>query len=149
MMLSRSSNCTFNRGKSRFDEPVSANNQFSSCPSSIPQMNLKMAQHAGGCNCGTVRFHFTKPIGFVVECHCDQCRKFTGHFGVLGVVPHDTWKFDKGEDNITWFKDPAKPPQRGFCKTCGSSLFQKREDNTHALVLMGVLDKPTNLTQKW
>ena len=34
----------------------------------------------GSCLCGEVAYEVTGPLRPVVNCHCLQCRKTTGHF---------------------------------------------------------------------
>ena len=34
----------------------------------------------GSCLCGAVRYEVTGPLRKVVYCHCEQCRKTSGHF---------------------------------------------------------------------
>ena len=34
--------------------------------------------HNGRCLCGGVEFRIKEKVTFTVECHCIQCRKFTG-----------------------------------------------------------------------
>jgi hypothetical protein len=46
----------------------------------------------------------------------------------------------EGEENLTWYQEEGKLPMGGFCKSCGSSLLQHREDGTHALVFGGAID---------
>jgi hypothetical protein len=80
----------------------------------------------------------------VVYCHCSQCRKQTGHFYAATNVT-DTGLDVEGEDNITWFQS-SDFARRGFCRTCGSALFWKRQGATYTSVMAGLFDEPTDLS---
>lgn len=34
----------------------------------------------GGCMCGAVRYAVHGPLRNVITCHCEQCRRSSGHF---------------------------------------------------------------------
>jgi len=77
----------------------------------------------GSCLCGAVKYkvdHDPKQTG---ACHCSMCRKWSGGI-YLGVeAPAGTIHFT-GEQNITVYPS-SDWAERGFCKTCGSSLFYR------------------------
>ena len=73
------------------------------------------------CLCGAVHFSLPGPTGPITACHCQQCRKLSGHYAA---------SFDADEKAFTWgardamaeFETPAGG-RRGFCTRCGSSLW--------------------------
>ncbi len=92
----------------------------------------------GSCLCGAVRFRVDGPLRDVIACHCNQCRKQTGHFCAATNAADDDLTID-GQDNITWFH--ASPEaRRGFCKHCGSSLFWKPGHSENTSILAGSLN---------
>src|SRR5215203_872606 len=98
----------------------------------------------GSCLCGAVTFQVTGSFSEIEVCHCSQCRKWTGHFFANIEVPRDALQVH-GEDRITWYRSSEKV-RRGFCASCGSSLFFDPIDrNKHGWigVAMGALDSPT------
>jgi hypothetical protein len=98
----------------------------------------------GSCLCGAVRFESPAPVGPIEACHCVQCRKWTGHFFANIELPRDRLVIH-GADRITWHQSSPKV-RRGFCGTCGSTLFFDPLDKfKHAWigVAMGALDTPT------
>lgn len=100
--------------------------------------------HKGSCLCGAVSFEVTGCLPPPDACHCSQCRKWTGHFGAGTDVPRAALTIH-GEDNVTWFHS-SKKVRRGFCSTCGSSLFfdpMDREKNDWLGVSMGAFDTST------
>lgn len=47
-----------------------------------------------------------------------------------------------GEEKLTWFQS-SQNVRRGFCSTCGSSLFWDRSERDWIAVAMGAFDGPT------
>ncbi|WP_353532014.1 GFA family protein [Cognatishimia sp. WU-CL00825] len=97
----------------------------------------------GSCLCGKVSFEIQGDARDVMACHCSQCRKTSGHY-VAATQVNDTDLVIQGAANITWFESSASA-KRGFCATCGSSLFWKPNDRPRTSVHAGCLDNPTGL----
>ena len=101
--------------------------------------------HKGSCLCGAVTIEVEGDLPIVEACHCNTCRKWSGHYHASVDVPRDSVSI-KGEEHIKWFKSSQRA-RRGFCQSCGSSLFfdpiDKVKHNWIA-ILMGVFDTPTN-----
>lgn len=101
--------------------------------------------HKGSCLCGAVRFTVASDLSEASACHCSRCRKWTGHFLADAEVPRDTVTIS-GEEHINWFTMSAKA-RRGFCATCGSSLFFDPLDKVkHSWlgIALGAFDSPTD-----
>ncbi len=73
----------------------------------------------GSCLCGAVTYTVTGPLRPVVACHCAQCRKTSGHYVAATSAPRESVAI-AGE--VTWYAS-SDTARRGFCGTCGSSLF--------------------------
>ncbi len=75
----------------------------------------------GGCLCGAARYRLSEPPQSFGACHCEMCRKFSG--GVeLGVqLPAEAVVWEAGDTVKTYAS--SEWAERGFCATCGSSLF--------------------------
>jgi len=75
---------------------------------------------SGGCLCGAVRYELAEAPAGYGACHCGMCRKFSGgiELGVQVMPGAITWEGDvpKTYRSSDW-------AERGFCATCGSSLF--------------------------
>lgn len=100
--------------------------------------------YSGSCLCNAVTFEVEGELGAIDACHCEQCRRWTGHYLVSTDVPRSALRV-KGENKLAWFSSSEKV-RRGFCSECGSSLFfdpldQKKHD--WIAVSMGAFDKPT------
>lgn len=107
-----------------------------------------MSDHVqtGGCLCGGVRFRTRGPLRGVVYCHCSQCRRQTGHFYAATNVEQAALSVE-GMERVTWFH-ASDFAARGFCSTCGSALFWKRDGADDISVMAGAFDKPSGLAGK-
>lgn len=106
-------------------------------PAALPGGPARL--HAS-CLCGGVAFSLPGPAGSVTACHCRQCRKLSGHFAA---------SFDAEESGVAWERTGslAEYPtpgggRRGFCRTCGSSLYFRSAKGEFS-VEAGAVDGPT------
>ncbi len=99
----------------------------------------------GGCLCGGVSFAIMGELRSVSNCHCEPCRRFTGHhMAATAVAPPDI-EFLAG-DSLRWFES-APDVEYGFCSTCGASLFWRTSSRPGLLsICAGSLNPPTGLT---
>ncbi len=95
----------------------------------------------GSCNCGAVSFT-VEPENRATACHCQQCRKQSGHFWASGQAPVSAFEI---EGYVRWYA-ASDTAQRGFCKTCGCFLFWKHNDEDKMSFSLGVIDGPTGLS---
>lgn len=98
--------------------------------------------HRGSCLCGGVSFEVAGPLPPPDACHCSQCRKHSGHFWASTDVPRSALTIH-GAEHLTWFRSSEKV-QRGFCSTCGSSLFWDPIRRDKIAIAMGAFDRPTD-----
>lgn len=100
--------------------------------------------HKGSCLCGKVTFEVSGELPAPSACHCSQCRKHSGHFEASTDIPRSAVTVE-GEEHVTWFHSSEKV-RRGFCSTCGSSLFWDpidRDKHDWTAIAMGAFDTPT------
>ncbi|MGZ3687164.1 MAG: GFA family protein [Bdellovibrionota bacterium] len=97
--------------------------------------------HQGSCLCGAVSFEVTGKLPPPSACHCTQCRKHSGHFEAGTDVPRSAVRV-QGEQSLKWFR--TENVRRGFCSTCGSSLFFDADGTDWIGIAMGAFDTPTD-----
>ena len=98
----------------------------------------------GCCLCHEVSFEIHGEPRPVIYCHCEQCRKTSGHFvAATAVRPEQLLFLDKS--CLKWFRS-SDYAQRGFCENCGSSLFWKPDHGRFISVMAGSVDLPSGLT---
>ena len=96
-------------------------------------------EFTGGCLCGAVRFTGRWGTDALRACHCGQCRRWSGHVWAAALT-----------DDLTitgtpqWFQS-SDSARRGFCATCGSSLFWQANGSDHIDVALGCVTAPTGL----
>jgi hypothetical protein len=99
--------------------------------------------HTGGCLCGGVRYRVTGRLQPVVACHCGQCRRTHGHFAAYATAAKPA--LELVEDwGLRWYGS-SPGVRRGFCGTCGASVFWERVDGPGISIAAGTLDAPTGL----
>lgn len=123
-------------GESWFDEDAG---DYYSPTGPSPDLTTVPKVLLGKCLCSANTFSLPGPMGKVTACHCIQCRKTSGHFSA---------SFDAREHDIHWEKRRLAEyvtmggGRRGFCATCGSSLFFRASDGSFS-VAAGVVANPT------
>ena len=77
----------------------------------------------GQCQCGTVVFEVTGPLGAVRYCHCLSCRRATGSaFSANAKIPLERFEVRSGRDALSRY-EARKGVVRHFCARCGSSVY--------------------------
>lgn len=112
-----------------------------------PSPRFDHAAWTGACECGSVAFEVRGPMRAAVACGCTQCRRtctttavFTSAMIADLVMTNVT--------GLTWYRS-SDTARRGFCKTCGASVFFKTDanENTNGRVSVaaGLLNTPVGL----
>lgn len=78
-----------------------------------------MAGNTGKCTCGSVRFEIEEYPREVGLCHCKMCRRWGGGMPWAGV--HTRVRLTE-EGDLRWWRS-SEWGERGFCASCGASLF--------------------------
>ena len=93
----------------------------------------------GSCLCGGVTVRVEGELERPPEaCHCTQCRKQSGSF-LTAVNVRKSHLTVGGQEHVGWYRSSEKV-ERGFCKTCGSTLLwaPKMEGYEWIAVAMGL-----------
>jgi hypothetical protein len=99
--------------------------------------------HLGGCLCGGVRYAVAGALRGIIACHCEQCRRTSGHFAAMTSSPRAKISFSQSQ-TLRWYRS-SETAERGFCERCGSNLFWHRIDSDAMSITAGTLDAPTSL----
>lgn len=102
----------------------------------------------GGCLCGEIRYEVRGKLRNIVNCHCSKCWRFHGNFGAYTRLRKQNLVLIESA-GLKWYHstlDETANVKRGFCGTCGSSLFWHPADSEFISVAAGSLDEPTYLT---
>jgi hypothetical protein len=79
----------------------------------------------------------------VVDCHCGQCRRTHGH--VAAYTSAAKAALELVEDTSLHWYGSSPGVRRGFCETCGASVFWERVEGLDISIAAGTLDGPTGL----
>ncbi len=96
----------------------------------------------GRCLCGAIEMQGLGEAS-VASCHCEMCQRWHGGPSVSANFT-DGIEITKGEDSVGWYKS-SDWAERGFCKTCGSTLFYRLLDGGLIMGESGSFDMPKGL----
>lgn len=102
---------------------------------------IHLNEHRGACLCGAVTFIVRGELPAPDACHCEDCRRFSGHFFSSTDVRRSALTIE-GADLLSWYQTSPKV-RRGFCSRCGSSLFWDPLGHDWTAIAMGAFDSPT------
>ncbi|MDQ7247881.1 GFA family protein [Dongia sedimenti] len=108
-----------------------------------PQSGPKKTEHSGGCQCGAVGYRVSGSMRDVVVCHCGQCQRIHGYAPGYSAA-REAELIIEGEENLAWYRTSDRA-RRGFCRSCGSSLFWNPDDRDTVSITAGSLQPPTGL----
>jgi hypothetical protein len=93
-----------------------------------------------------VRYEVTGAIRDVLICHCEECRRWHGHFSASTAARREDLVLLE-QAGLRWIDSPRSDAgaRRGFCARCGSSLFWDAPDRPTVSIAAGTLDAPTGL----
>jgi hypothetical protein len=103
----------------------------------------KPLRATGRCLCGAITLEIRGPLRDVVVCHCGQCRRQHGAPPSYTAAAWSDVRL-KGEQNLAWYQSSPEA-RRGFCSSCGASLFWEPMGSGRVSIAAGCLDKPTDL----
>lgn len=96
----------------------------------------------GGCLCGAVRYTATPHGAKYAACHCSTCRKWTaGPFFAIHCGGDVTFA-DTAQLGVYRSSEWA---ERGFCRTCGGTLFYRLVNTPHYEMAVETFDDPSGL----
>ena len=106
-------------------------------------MKATPTQATGSCLCGGVTYTVNSELDNIVACHCEQCRKTSGHYVAATRVHDDSLQLTQ-DQTLAWY-DSSNNAKRGFCTRCGGNLFWKNSTRDSISIMAGTLDLPTDL----
>ena len=98
-----------------------------------------MSDETGRCLCGAVSYRVTGPLRNVIYCHCEQCRRTSGHYVAASAAANADLVIEE-RSGLAWYAS-SDAAERGFCKVCGSSLFWRQHAEDFTSICAGSLDR--------
>jgi hypothetical protein len=102
-----------------------------------------VADVAGGCLCGAVRYRARAVRRELVQCHCGACRRVSGGAWLATHALREDVTFET-DAGLAWYQS-SPSARRGFCRACGSSLFMDNAARPTMAILAGSVDQPSGL----
>lgn len=99
---------------------------------------------SGHCLCGAVRFSVRARHAAMDVCHCGFCRRWSG--GTWMTVECDPASFSVEDESSVAVYGSSDHAERGFCKTCESTLFWRMRDNSLLTVSAQAFEHPERFT---
>ncbi|WP_273764164.1 GFA family protein [Aeromonas hydrophila] len=99
-----------------------------------------MTSLTASCLCGAVALSLPDRFDYLGNCHCSECRKFSGaDYAPVGGLDGALVTITRGEEAISRFQ---KSPETtlAFCRYCGSSLFSEKRSSGKLNLRLGILD---------
>ena len=109
-------------------------------------MNKIIRTLSASCLCNGVSMKIRGEFRPVINCHCIQCTKTHGNFAAYTSVLEANIQF-KSKKTLKWFQS-SKKAKRGFCNTCGASIFFEKYGSKGVSISAGLFRKPSKLKTK-
>ena len=106
-------------------------------------MKNKIRTLNASCLCKGIDIKIKGEFRSIINCHCIQCAKTHGNYAAYTSVLEENIIY-KSKNTLKWFISSTKA-KRGFCKTCGSSIFFKRFGSKAIHISAGLFKNPTKL----
>jgi hypothetical protein len=90
-----------------------------------------------------VRYRVRGVLRDAIACHCNQCRRTSGHHAAMTSADNDDLTLVSSE-TLSWYRSSASA-ERGFCRVCGSNLFWRPLAENRTAITAGTLDPPTGI----
>ncbi|MFQ2382270.1 GFA family protein [Aeromonas dhakensis] len=93
------------------------------------------------CLCGAVALTLPDQFDYMGNCHCSECRKFSGtDYASVGGLDGDKVTIAKGSEAIGRYQK-SDETSLAFCRHCGSSLFSQKRSTGKINLRLGILDE--------
>jgi len=92
------------------------------------------------CLCGKIHLSFPDEFLYMGNCHCSECRKFTGaDYSSVGGIEKSKVAIVSGASDIRYYPK-SDETELAFCAHCGASLFSHKVKKGLFNIRLGILD---------
>ena len=98
---------------------------------------------SGKCLCGRVSYKVSVDPNFILNCHCEDCRRSTGAvFGTNVFVAEDKVQITGELSSYTHTADSGNTMTKRFCPKCGTLLFGNSSGRQNSVsIRAGTIDQ--------
>jgi len=87
-----------------------------------------------------VKIQVPDEFEYMGNCHCSECRKFTGSdYSSVGGISSSKFRFESGDEYVTTYQK-SEETELAFCSCCGSSLYSRKVTRGMHNIRLGILD---------
>ena len=98
----------------------------------------------GQCLCGDIQFSISESPRNIIVCHCKQCHQWHGQAAFYSQAKLKHITFTKSA-SLKWYRS-SDHAERGFCISCGSSMFWRPNNGDRISVAAGCLSTTEELS---
>ena len=106
-------------------------------------IKANLSSKIANCLCGGVKIKVKGKLRHVINCHCSQCMKTHGNYAAYTACSEKNITFIK-KRTLKWYSS-SKIAKRGFCSSCGASMFYKLLKSNNISIAAGMFHNPTKL----
>ena len=98
---------------------------------------------SGRCLCGSVRYKVSSDPSFVLNCHCEDCRRSIGSvYGTNVFVDEDKVQITGEVSLYVHTADSGNEMTKRFCPNCGTLLFGNSSGRQNSVsIRAGTIDQ--------
>jgi len=90
------------------------------------------------CHCGSVELEVNTDLENIKQCNCSICKRKNAK---MNLIPKESIKITKGEDNLSSYQFNTMIAEHFFCKTCGIYTHHKRRNDPNGIgINIGCID---------
>jgi len=91
------------------------------------------------CHCKTVQIEVDTDLENIKQCNCSICKRKNAK---MNLIPKDSIKIIKGQDNLATYKFNTMKAEHFFCKTCGIYTHHNRRSDPNGVgINIGCIDE--------
>ena len=90
------------------------------------------------CHCGSVELEVYTDLENIKQCNCSICKRKNAK---MNLIPKESIKITKGEDNLSSYQFNTMIAEHFFCKTCGIYTHHNRRSDPNGVgINIGCID---------
>ena len=91
------------------------------------------------CHCKSVQSEVDTDLKNIKQCNCSICKRKNAK---MNLIPKESVKIVKGQDNLSTYKFNTMKAEHFFCKTCGIYTHHNRRTDPNAVgINIGCIDE--------
>jgi hypothetical protein len=106
-------------------------------------MRKKISSKIAKCLSGEIKIKVKRKLADIINCHCFQCRKTHANYAAYTYCSEENVTFIS-KKTLKWYQS-SSIAKRGFCSTCGASMFYKLLKSKELDIVAGMFNYTTTM----